>query len=442
MSELTLQASTSAFMFVFFGILMYRLNKLWFTYLFIFYFPQLWATLSSVYIETGIYLSEQGRYSYATGATSRLVLYNMIFFLCLLIFIGFFKKSYDKLDNITMKSNTIVLLLLSGITLTILLLLLNLVKTGIPLLSDGSINRFNFWKQYAAYPKMEILYNYINSYAFLLGLIFSKNYSKFCRKWSLILFVFLFSLYYLHGNAFGGLFSITVFFLLPNAVHKIKEGKGLVNKKWILIISSLLVLFVLFKYIEYRFMFNYENPLELVIYRIFGLQGHVWWGTDVLTKDLGVFDQPLFKAEDIFFPSSENLTGMQFLMVLLGGNKGYAYIEQGINFTMGYPAIIVLSFGYLGAIIFQIGFTLVLSLLITYLDKYINSGALLRAMFIFIIFSKTQTFASMGSLSAIFNMSNLLCIIIILLIEVFSRLWSLLKKRRYSVLINRTFISC
>ena len=41
---------------------------------------QLWALVSSAYIETGIYITEQDRYSYSNNATKMLFLYNLIFF--------------------------------------------------------------------------------------------------------------------------------------------------------------------------------------------------------------------------------------------------------------------------------------------------------------------------------------------------------------------------
>ena len=56
---------------------------------------------------------------------------------------------------------------------------------------------------------------------------------------------------------------------------------------------------------------------------------------------------------EIINPTAEHLTvGMRELMITLSPSRAYRFIQDGVNFTMGYPAIIIYNFGiYLGIII-------------------------------------------------------------------------------------------
>ncbi|MEH7444008.1 hypothetical protein V7201_16970, partial [Bacillus sp. JJ1122] len=63
-----------------------------------YFVPQLWAIISCLYIEHGkIYITEQARYAVETGATARLVIYNLILIIAVFLSLNIFKNTSEKL---------------------------------------------------------------------------------------------------------------------------------------------------------------------------------------------------------------------------------------------------------------------------------------------------------------------------------------------------------
>ncbi|UOE55162.1 hypothetical protein IRB79_25910 [Cytobacillus oceanisediminis] len=91
-----------------------------------------------------------------------------------------------------------------------------------------------------------------------------------------------------------------------------------------------------------------NEAFDFVLYRVFGLQGHVWWGTDYLAG----LQNNMEKAQNIkneievitLKDNGKYTSGLESLMILVSPNKAYTFIESGINFTMGYPAILNIMF--------------------------------------------------------------------------------------------------
>jgi len=95
---------------------------------------------------------------------------------------------------------------------------------------------------------------------------------------------------------------------------------------------------------EYTKMFGKDEAISFTFYRIFGLQGHVWWGTDYFSQKLSSYEkEQILKNElDVILLKSDGkyTSGLNELMLLVSPNIGASFIENGISFTMVFPALL------------------------------------------------------------------------------------------------------
>ncbi|OAO78695.1 hypothetical protein TGS27_2334 [Geobacillus stearothermophilus] len=366
-----LLAYISLIIYILLGIYMFKVNTKHYIYIFLLYFYQFTAIVSSLYIEHGVFITEQARYSYPTGATARLVLYNLAFFLPLSFFL---RKIFDKelRTNKLIKrdkiNNIIGVVMISAISVSVILLFYNLLKTGIPLFSDGQITRYIFWEKFSKYEWAQKIHYQVSLMGFILGLIHATSKGKRVRLASVFLLILIISYLILFGEKFSSIFRTLYMYLIPFYTIKFINKKKYFEKRDVLLILTIFVMLIgltVFHYSQKE-----GSALELMIYRALGLQGHTWWGADEYLLTNKTFDYAQHLSDEwkgIIDPTQNRFnTGMRFLMILIGEPRLVdIYISNNVNFTMAYPAITIFTFGYVGAVIFQILFALVFSFIIS-----------------------------------------------------------------------------
>ncbi len=405
------------------GMLMYKTDRIFCWYIAILYFAQLWAITSCSYIETGIYISEQDLDSFATGATVRLLFYNLAFFFSYFFMTKLLIKLSSKQYHDSAPSGDLNKLVLGLIAVSVILLYLNITISGLPVLSGGQINKFNFWREYAIFPSFSRFLSYSPFFGFALGFInFSTNdlYEKKASKIILCLFV-LYQI--LEGHKFSLPYATISSFLIPYvALH---HNTGLL-KSWkdLAKIASIMggIVIGILAIATVHASFRNDN-IDDVFYRIFGLQGHVWWGADLKAQAVSYIDQYKMltnEMNEIFHPSIIPVdTGIYFLTILLGGDFGYDFVvNKGGAYTMGYPAISLFMFGQAGTVILQIVFGILVSLLCFTLHCKVKAGQLISALLLFKLLWSSYNVLTMGNFSDLFNIRSLLIICAIILLEI------------------------
>lgn len=399
--------------------------------------PQLWAVISSAYIETGIYITEQERFSYYTGATLRLVIINTIFYASLFIFLNYrlgkhsAKSKFNGTGLLQVKvrdsqsAKTLIYSFLTILFLAISYLYLDLFRNGvIPLLNMGEVSRFNYWTDYNSNRLAGKIYGYSYPIAFMLGFLFMRlklmRVSRLVSVMPMILLIYLLGYFILLGNKFSILYLSIFAFLMPLLVNKQTAIK--VNKRQLIIFGSLLIslvfLFLVLSYYQYSLVS--DTPFQVIMYRTFGLQGHMWWGIDNLLTSISVdhYSHFVSEIEEILNPTALHInTGIRFLMILLDPRVAWIYITNGVNFTMAYPAIAVYTFGYLGAGLFQIVFALLTGLLIRWNIGLIEQGRVISATVVFKFLFAIYYILTMGELSALLYIKNLAYVLLVLVIS-------------------------
>jgi len=362
-------------------------------------------------VNSDTYIFEQNVYSGSNDSVLLLVPFMLIYFLFLGILprLKFFRidpEICSPFDNYFSKQLGIFVsfFLLS-------LLYLNILVSGdIPLFSGGYISRFDFLEN----TKLWFILKFFGQPVFLvpitLGFSFAaKNSDTLSRRLCLYLFFFYLIYLILIGQKFGGPTQGSFLFFFPSLVNKIMDGREILNKKIIVILIALFCsVFVLvgYHYSKYSLANEMGGPLSFILYRIFGLQGHCFWGVIEFFSSIKIHWSNIWD-------------GMNNLMVFLGPKGIYDAIERGVRFTGGYPTSLLISFPYPFSLLIHSIITVIYFILLSRILKNLNSVTYIPLMYIFVYFN---IFLSMGSLKMIINSKVFILFIIYIILEIFRKI--------------------
>ncbi|MBU3088277.1 hypothetical protein KPL42_07205 [Clostridium gasigenes] len=261
---------------------------------------------------------------------------------------------------------------------------------------------------------------YMNQFLFITGAIYIRS-ERNARKRKCILIYILSLIYFVViGNKFGALLLGTISFLLPIILINKKTIKfDIFKPRFFIFILVFLVIVIILSIKEYSKYSSVNNPFEYMLYRIFGLQGHTWWGVDYMYQ-LGVVDiyaqfkneiMGIFKPDDMYYK-----TGMRFLMQLIAPEQVYKYyFESGINFATAYPAISIVSVGYIGTVIVQILFSYGVYKYLIIMKRALIRNDIILWFAISYIYSEIYYIFSMGSLSHVIRKMTFVLLIYIII---------------------------
>jgi Family of unknown function (DUF6418) len=408
--------------FLIFVIYIFKYYQLIFWIMFLFIFGQLSSMLSNIFLETGVYVTELQRYTYETGSTLRLVFYNMVFFISLFMVL---KVTTVKLNTYTItKSFSPFFSRLTNLVsvLFIFILMVNLILFGVPLLEK--LDRFIYWNNHP-YPIFKTILGQSFVISFLLGIncVFSRKKSS--RLFSIILFILIIVCQIFDSIKFSGIFMSLYWFMFPILIRMCVLNKKLSLIKSVITGVLAIVGFLIILNFNYQNVYQIENPFEYIVYRAFGLQGHVWWATDALVFLYGERDpgwQMYKELEKIFlWNGDDDDLGMRFLMQLIAPQQlAWRYIDKGVDFTLGYPAIGLYIFGPIGLIFLQVIMAFLVALVAYYLVTKVTRGQLIRSVLAAKIFIEVYGALTIGNLWMITNWKVFLYILIVLVLELLS----------------------
>lgn len=333
----------AVFCAVFFFLKAYKKNKISFFLLIQFFIGALWCVASLYYIELGNYISEQKRYGENIGALVRYTVYTSLFLFFAYITLNIVVKHklsssfsmirHERFFDIATKSFFVFIVGMSLLIMSIY---------GVPLLKGMA--RFQFYKMIEPFDKIIFL---MPICAFFLGIkkaLDSANFS-ICALFILVAILVLFS------DKFSGIFSVMVYYIIGFYVTKnilVRNISLGFNKKILLIYFPISFCFLLSTVI-FGFLFlqgaDASDIIDRVLSRALGLQAHVWYGIDEqLSRGY------LSPNAEIFFLQNKEPEQPAGLIYLMYQVADYDFVrsfrEAGIRFTNGYPAIVLISFGY------------------------------------------------------------------------------------------------
>ncbi len=349
---------------------------------------------SLIYIERGLLISEQGRFSFFTGATIICTIYFVLTFLVIALSFKTFNKKKLPVFHFGFKGHNIdrkiIVALLFGAQF---LLLLNAALSPLPLFDD-SVDRFSFWSE-SQLPFLNILLG--NTAIFIpfgWGLLFPKY-----KRTALIMFAVYIGYNFLIGQKFSPILDGSFSFLLPIIFYYKNYLKSLKRKN----IVQIILAFSILSGVVYTVIYNqYKetrpfavvdiyDPNQAMLYRIFGLQGHLFWGA---TEQYVVE-----KKEPKTFNPADLLYGMRIMMREFSADKSVlrSNEEHGFNFTNAYPAILFRIFPLSLALLFHTLLTIgILAVMGWVLKEFLNQKALLLSLVTYQLFKWTLYSFTMG----------------------------------------------
>lgn len=372
----------------------------------LFVFQALTIMPSLIYIEEGIYISEQGRDSYFVWGT---LAYTIYFFVSIIVLYATF-KTLDKFKtiapNFVIRGKKIDRKIILWITiLSMAILFLNASLSKLPLF-DNSITRFDYWEN-SKMPFLKSIFGNVSIFVpFILGITFKYN-----KKGSIILMVLYILYNFLIGQKFSPIVSGAFSFFLPIIINY----RGRINLKRVfskrIIVPTLLLIGVMYAVIYDRYeqrtpyaIIKIYDPNEAIIYRAFGLQGHLFWGA---------VETYVYNDGEHSYNPLDLVNGMHHLMYKFAKNTGGLKddIAKGFNFTNAYPGILFYVFpiwiGVLVHILFLVAF---LGLLGWLLKEFILKRAYLFATITFQLFNWAIYALTMGYFSKLkFSILFLIC---------------------------------
>lgn len=289
--------------------------------------------VSNLFIETGIFISEQNRYGELTGGTVRLSLSIVFFLFVSCVFVSFLNKLIKVPKNIYISKNSFFVFSFSLYLFLCSVFVFVLFVYGVPLLME--VPRSSFLSDNPLAAKVRVLFMVFSP---LLGYSIFLN-SGFRSKF-LILFLFLsIFLLFLSSDKFSG--PIAIFF---GAVSGYKlcslscgEESRVGVKGYVLSFSFILICMLVVSFV-YATIENLsgEEIVDKILGRIFGLQGHIWHRMDTLSmtdsitisvKEFWGMDRPAMHSLMYRVADSSLVSSM---------------LKAGVTFTSGFPAVIFL----------------------------------------------------------------------------------------------------
>jgi len=409
------------FIFIGFNIKLFLSYKFW-PFIFYLFYAYILPILSNLYLEQGIYITEQERYSYFTGSTLRLLSYTFVFFIIYYFAINIISSiAYNKKilhDNtLDTKSKKNFFFLFYIVIILLLLMYINLLLSEIPLFSSD-ITRFNYWENSRFPFLVGIVGNISLPIPIILGIYymhFSNNNSHSWKTKIIILFSIYIIYLYLIGQKFSAQFLAVYFFFLPYWVTNIKDISSSIFS-YRSLKYTIPILLLLFGFIVYKYQFTgiselKGSALSGIVYRIFGLQGHMYWGIDEM-----VFKRNLYGWNYFQEFINNDFNGLLLEMKLIGPSNLDWYLENNIQFTAGYPGILLLFNPFL-AILIQGIFAFIFSMLVLYTYSMLIKSNIIRSFFAIMVIFQFQYGLGMGNFQFLYGMKFIIPILGIVLIE-------------------------
>jgi hypothetical protein len=297
--------------------------------------------ISTAYLESGIFITEQQRTTYATGATGRLEVYLLIFWLGLL----FTRLSVPRVRlDISATSDGIHAVSFLAVGFILLLSVANIAVSGTPpFLEEGYTTRFG-------YLESTKLWFFLSAFGFTatvipltLGFVRSVSPNSFAGKLSLVLLLVYLTYLIAVGHKFGGIIFGVFYYFLPIVTENYLRDKSyrFLKARTLCLGTLILVGLLGIVYIHYS-SYNLAaefGVLEFILYRIFALQGHIWWG----------IDEYVFVSARALPQLSQLLEAMPEMMrEVAPADLAHDAIERGVQFAFGFPASAIFFFGPFG----------------------------------------------------------------------------------------------
>lgn len=383
-----------------------------FPFAIIFLIEIVWGTLSIFWIDRGVYITEQLRKSFTTGAAIRYVL-------LMAPFAYIFPKQLHRRLN---KSKTNMTRIgFFGISLSSIVwgfcifvvayIFADLIISGTPLLSV-EIEKSKFYSTFSLLPLAGFFHQMVQPFVMLVcGMRFIK-YPKGKKRYTALIFAGLILLIQiLLDNKFYGLYDYVIWFAIPLLIEYLRKLSLKPKKKlpWKYIILGLVILGILLGICYNQYARNYTNPLQALLNRIFSLQSHTFWGTDleIQNGELGFDIATLLDeitAAIIGVETTNADYGLAKIMYYVTTNI-YAnnMLDSGFMFSGSFITVAMSYSGYILTFLLSVVFGYIAAYICTMFARYLYIEDYIILYFMFLLYRRIYEYFRVGNLAIILN---------------------------------------
>lgn len=380
-----------------------------------------------------LYITEQGVSGFKTGSTLRLLLYEYIFFITFIIFSSYLfpkNKMIDTFNKRKIYINKNYNKLIPIVFTVLFILILNvLASREIPLFSHNA-TRFNFWSEYARIPALASMFGTLSVFIpIYFGIYYYEQKINPIQRTTyrintlVVVCVYIFYLV-LVGQKAGGLVIGAYLYMVFHVFKAVLSAEQIVTKNMVFRMAPLIILIGILVAVYYgnSGLGDYfdGNILYAVLYRIFGLQGHIWWGTDYNYFYLN-------ERGDL----SGLINGMQTLMLHVSGDIGQSFIDENIRFANANPALLLYSLGFYFGMLAQIISAVILAFIVCIIINNIISKKYILALISTQILFWLNSFYVNGDLSVFYSGKMVVALIVYILLS--SEILLLKKRQKVAV---------
>lgn len=409
--------------YVVLGVLVWRKFNSIFALIFPFVYGYTTVFFSCLYIElfpSEIY--EQGVVSHFNGASFLLFLVlSFSVVSVVLTFQVFFKRfNYSSGD---IKPLLPVSLLICVVLLEVFLIA-HIMVSGSPLFSSG-VTKFSFWREQALFKSLAVFNWLLYPIVFVVGssgAYFLYNKKRLASILSFVVLVLACFYYVSWGNKFSALLLVVFFYFIPGLVSfRVRFGKKfpIFRRTFFMSLFFLFAVGILVMGQYEKFQSRGLDVEEQLVERVLVLQGHVWWGgvNEVLSFG-GDYQHVLDEFKSIFVGGEVGEAGMSYIMKRLAPAGLFSsYVESGVEFTGGYPAIAILTLGLVGGALVSAFSWGIFGVFLFYLWRLISQGSRFRLFFAAYIYMTSISWFQHGSVNGFINWKFFVVMLVLLTME-------------------------
>lgn len=249
--------------------------------------------ISSIALDAGTFVSELGFVTWNVYSAPLYFLTLAVFFFFLNLFIGRRANRFCTLHSpeSSVRSNGLLVgaIPVVGIMMAVYLIL-DMLISGIPLLSEGHITRFNYWSDYSKLPCAELISNFVTVECVALGFLYASSLldRRASKRYITVIAILIATRFFL-GYKISGIIDIVVGFSTGYITRRYTTSEMPTNSLS-QALKNLLVIGVaaVFSYIVWQVASGSASTLgeaiEMLIDRQFSLSNHMWWSVINDTK--------------------------------------------------------------------------------------------------------------------------------------------------------------
>ena len=274
--------------------------------------------VSSAYIETGVYLKDIGKTSYATGVTIRLFLMIEL----MLCMISFWAGKHPKIVIENPKEGKHTYNTFKHVERILFVLyayrLLDVIVSG-NILTNSNVNRFNYFSEFSKLPFAQVVDYFSYPCLWLLGYILLLGEKKRQKIVPIVIYLIDLLSVFLRGVEFGGFLQCTLYFLGPLLLSMAKRRK-LIKLRYVAVATILLVMMLVPKYNHFSeaiakgnadTSYGLTTAYDFLMYRMLAQEADLTWEIDrQVWVDGDINPEQVFDVvkEIIGIPTEENST--------------------------------------------------------------------------------------------------------------------------------------